>query len=174
MILGHSMFQILHGNCNRYIVSLTAYFKSDVFLFFFVEISLTAYPVVVQQSTSPTYRDMTLFFKEVQSKCLSLMCHLCGILHCCSSFYFIFIIHFFIILFLQKTNTDSSSVPVPGYYYMPFISLDPNHQLFVFPYTHTSTHTHTLLSFALSHCCDHIPSLCRIASQQRQMLTTSP
>ncbi len=41
-------------------------------------------------------------------------------------------------------------------------------------HTHTHTHTHTSLSLVLPLCCDHIPSLCRITSQQWQMLATSP
>lgn len=55
----------------------------------------------------------------------------------------------FTIQYLSKatTDTDSSSVPVQGYYCMPFISLDPNHQLLVFPYTLTYMDPHTLFTF---------------------------
>lgn len=55
----------------------------------------------------------------------------------------------FTIQYLSKatTDTDSSSVPVLGYYCMPFISLDPNYQLLVFPYTLTYMDPHTLFTF---------------------------
>lgn len=82
--------------------------------------------------------------------------------------------HFYDTVSSEKatTDTDSSSVPVLGYYCMPLISLDPNHQLLAFP--HTRTHARASLAFPSLAACDRIPSLCRIASQQRQMLATSP
>lgn len=50
---------------------------------------------------------------------------------------------------------SSSSVPVQGYYYIPVISVDPKHQLLVFPYTlHSPLHTISLLrshSLSASH-----------------------
>lgn len=71
----------------------------------------------------------------------------------------------FTILYLQKADQDtrsssgsgcsggcsggsSGSVPVLGYYYMPVISSDPNHQLLVFPYT--LTHAYFPLPCTLS------------------------
>lgn len=55
--------------------------------------------------------------------------------------------HFYDTVSSEKATagTDSSSVPVLGYYCMPLISLDPNHQLLAFP--HTRTHARALLTF---------------------------
>lgn len=102
---------------------------------FFSQTSWTTCPVFVLYSMPAAYRDIThISGRNYVEKCVPVY-----------SFYFT-------ILHLQKRNTDadSNSVPVLGYYYMPFISLDPNHQLLVFPCTLTHTHTHFTFPCTLS------------------------
>lgn len=49
--------------------------------------------------------------------------------------------HFYDTVSSEKatTGTESSTVPVLGYYCMLHISLGPNHQLLAFPHTYTRT-----------------------------------
>lgn len=66
---------------------------------------------------------------------------------------------------LLMWSEDKCTIPLQGFYFMPFISLDVNHQLLASPHKHFHLCAHTAMW--------HISSLCCVPGQYWQMLAPS-